>query len=134
MKSATKPKISDEMIKELVKKDFGDSSEVLYIEELSAGFFNTAYAVTLEDKFKTLLKVAPSTGVKTLRYEKNIMKAEVSVLKLITAQTDIPVPKVYSYNSKKDTIDNEYFFMQYIYENLVAQEKKSYRKTSHQLL
>ena len=45
MKSATKPKISNEMIKELVKKDFGDSSEMLYIEELSAGFFNTIFYI-----------------------------------------------------------------------------------------
>lgn len=114
MDSITKTKLSNEQIKQVCNADFGKNLEILSIEELSDGYFNTTYLVTFKDQFKTILKVAPNKNVKLMRYEKNIMDAEVYVLNAVKANTSVPVPKVYSYNNKMDIIQNEYFFMEYI--------------------
>jgi aminoglycoside phosphotransferase (APT) family kinase protein len=114
MDSITKSKISEDQIRRLVKSAFGDEYILESIEELKEGYFNTAYSITAKDGFKTILKVAPSKEIKLMRYEKNIMKAEVDTLDMIKEKTNVPVPKVYLYNSERDIIDNEYFFMEFI--------------------
>ena len=59
-----------------------------------------------------VLKISPPPHVKILRYEKNIMKTEVEVLKLLKVQSNVPVPKVFFYDNSKTLLNNEYFFME----------------------
>lgn len=114
MDSITKSKISENQIRQLFKSAFGDKYILEGIVELKDGYFNTAYSITAKDGFKTILKVAPSKEIKLMRYEKNLMRAEVDTLNMIKEKTNVPVPKVYLYNSERDIIDNEYFFMEFI--------------------
>lgn len=114
MDSITKTKLSNNQIEAICKNAFGNNIEISSIEELSDGYFNTAYSLSFNDNFKTILKIAPNKSVKLMRYEKNIMQAEIEVLNLIKNNTEVPVPKVYDYNTKLDIIENEYFFMEYI--------------------
>jgi aminoglycoside phosphotransferase (APT) family kinase protein len=61
-----------------------------------------------------VLKVAPPDRVKVLRYEKNIMRAEVEVLRLVRAQTEVPVPEVIAYDTSRGLIDNDYYLMSFV--------------------
>lgn len=114
MESITKSKLSYEKINELVKQAFSNDTKVEDLVELTDGFFNTAYMLTLADGLKTVLKVSPPKDVLVMRYEKNIMETEVYVLNKIRELGDVPVPKVYLYDKSGQVIENEFFFMEYI--------------------
>lgn len=114
MESKTKSKLTSDKIDELVKKAFGSSINAEEMEELTEGCFNTAYRITLSNGLKTVLKVSPPKDVLVMRYEKNIMEAEVYVLDKTRELGDMPVPKVYYYDKSGEIISSEYFFMEYI--------------------
>ncbi|TDF96278.1 phosphotransferase family protein [Paenibacillus piri] len=114
MNSVTKTIVAEAVIEQMVKDAFGHDAEIDSIEELTGGFFNTAYAIALRDRFKTVLKVAPSPNVRVLRCEKNIMGSEIESLKLIARSTTVPVPQVYVYSTKRNIIRSDYFFMEYM--------------------
>jgi len=83
--------------------------------ELTEGYFNAAYRLTLEDGLTCVLKVAPPDAVKVMRYEKSIMRTEVEVLRLVRADTEMPVPAVYGYDSSRQILPVDYFVMEVIH-------------------
>lgn len=118
MNSSTKNSISEKIINQLVEnavenKALGsiENKNVISYKEMKNGYFNTIYSLQLLDS-EIILKIAPSNDTHVLRYEKNIMRAEVLALNLVTENTDLPVPKVYFYDDTKCLVDFEYFFMQ----------------------
>lgn len=112
MESITKRKLGSQEIATLVKRAFGDNMMASNAVELEEGWFNTIYLIRLSDGREVVLKVAPSHDVRILRYEKNIMKTEVEVMRLLASKADIPVPRVYFYDASGAVIENEYFFME----------------------
>ncbi|MHB8065775.1 MAG: phosphotransferase family protein, partial [Ruminiclostridium sp.] len=114
MNSITKTNISNEKIVEVVKKTFGQNTTIHEIKELKEGFFNTAYLLTIKDKQKVILKISPPKDVKVMRYEKGIMANEVYAINKICLNGAVPIPRVLYYDSNRDIIENEYFFMEFI--------------------
>ncbi|ERJ11012.1 aminoglycoside phosphotransferase family protein [Haloplasma contractile] len=114
MESITKTKVTTEHIDRMVRKAFGEEIEVANIEELTEGYFNTAYLVTLNNGDKSVLKVSPSEDVTVMSYEKNLMKTEVFTLESIYSIGGIPVPKVLYYDKNKEIINSDYFFMEFV--------------------
>ncbi len=110
MESITKRKLSFREIELLVKNAFGNRVEIKEIKSIDDGWFNGVYTIILDD-MEMILKISPPGKIKTLRYEKNVMKAEVDVLDLLNGLGDIPVPKVLFYDGTKHFLDSEYFFM-----------------------
>lgn len=94
MESATKCQLSREELNVLVERAFQGKKELSGYEELKDGWFNSAYALTLKDGMKAVLKLAPRSGEGLLRYERNVMKAEVEVVRLLAEAGDIPVPRI----------------------------------------
>jgi hypothetical protein len=43
-------------------------------------------------------KNRPASQIRVLRYEKNIMRAEVETMQFVKAQTEMPVPAILSHN------------------------------------
>ncbi|MDO9592611.1 MAG: aminoglycoside phosphotransferase family protein, partial [Erysipelotrichaceae bacterium] len=114
MESVTKRKLNKDTIKSLVRFAFKDRFEVAQMTELTDGYFNNSYLILLSGGKKVVLKISPKDDVKVLRYEKNLMKAEVSVLNMIAEKGDVPVPRVIFYDDGRMLIDSDYFFMEYI--------------------
>ncbi|MBK1809982.1 aminoglycoside phosphotransferase family protein [Clostridium sp. YIM B02505] len=110
MKSKTKSTLTKEKIVQLVKLNFGEGIEIGEIKELEGGMFNSAYLIGFNNK-DVVLKVSSSPEAKLLSYEKDLMRTEVEVYKLIEEQTKVPTPKVLSYDFSKSEIDSDYFFM-----------------------
>lgn len=111
MYSLSKTPISVETARSIVRHHLGNGRAICAFEELKDGFFNAAYRIVLEDGLACILKVAPSDRVRVMRYEKNIMRAEVQAMRLVKAQTDVPVPDVYSYDPSRQIIDNDFYLM-----------------------
>lgn len=110
MNSITKSAISNEMIQKITAREFPFSG-FQKAEELTEGYFNAAYLVTLENGQEMILKIAPPEGVEILGYEKDIMKAEVEAMKLVKARTDIPLPEVTGFDYSHSICPSDYFFM-----------------------
>lgn len=116
VESVTKTRLTNDVIDLMVKRAFGSDAKVLQAAELSDGWFNTAYSIDLNDGRGVVLKVSPSDEVRTLRYEVNMMEAEVSAMRTIHGSgVDVPIPAVYAYDNSRELVPGSYFFQERIY-------------------
>jgi len=110
----SKTRVSREIAQAVVDAHLGTQRTMSAYTELTDGMYNAAYLIELASGLKTVLKVAPTDAVKVLRYEKGIMRAEVEVLRLLRARTEVPVPEVFAYDTSRRLIDNDYYLMSYV--------------------
>jgi len=115
MESVTKTLVSNEKIKELVKKHFGNSVSLVSAEIIPEGFFNACYRLELKDceHDKLILKTGVETGKYVLTYEQGLMQTEIDVNKLME-KNGIPVPRIFATDFSRTDIDCDYFFMEYL--------------------
>jgi aminoglycoside phosphotransferase (APT) family kinase protein len=125
MDSKTKIVLDREQIERIVKNVFGQEIQIVSFEEIKEGWSNTIFSICLGNKHEVILKIAPPSNLETLRYEKNIMKTEVEVLKLLKEKTLVPVPKVYFHDTSGLEIKNEYFIMEKLVGNPYSKIKNS---------
>ncbi len=112
MKSKSKKPLTITEIQQIIEASFG-TTKLGLVMELTDGWFNTAYSIEIPDLGQeVVMKVAPPSEVKILTYEKNIMKTEVQVNKILKEKTDVPVPEILSYNFNQDIINRDYFIME----------------------
>lgn len=114
MYALSKTRIESNIAQALIDAHFGKGVEIRNFIELTDGMYNAAYLIELSDDQKLVLKIAPADHIKVLRYEKEIMRAEVDVLRLIHAQTEVPVPEVFAYDTSRQLIDHDYFLMSFV--------------------
>ncbi|MFW5783553.1 MAG: phosphotransferase family protein [Spirochaetota bacterium] len=82
--------------------------------ELADGWFNTIYAIELEDGTEVVLKLAPPPGFPVMRYGRSLMEAEVAVLRRLRDVEDVPVPDVLAYETGGSVHPHDFFFMEYV--------------------
>lgn len=107
--SVTKSVVSGEMINKMAQKAFGENAK--NIVELTEGFFNVAYKVSINDT-SVILKIAPPKNTDIMTHEINIMYSEVDAMKMVSEATSVPVPKILFYDDSCTIIDRQYFFME----------------------
>lgn len=90
--SVTKNRIAPEELNRVLESALGRAPE--NITELDEGMFNAAYALTMGEGTRYVLKVAPSPQVTLLHYERDLIHTEIMVLKELKEKTSIPVPSV----------------------------------------
>ncbi len=83
--------------------------------ELNDGCFNSAYRLDLSNGSVRVLKAAPPDQIRLMRYEQNIMKAEVTALELVRRNPGMPVPQVYVYDTSRAMLDVDFFIMDFIF-------------------
>lgn len=106
MQSITKPPITQSQLAKIATKHFGAVPNA--IKELTDGWFNAAF-LFVYPATKYVLKVAPPEDVKVLRYEQNLMAAEVGAMVEVKAKTSLPVPAVIAYDRTREEVDSDYF-------------------------
>jgi aminoglycoside phosphotransferase (APT) family kinase protein len=94
MESSTKPKLDRADIVRLIRLGLGDGAEVVEHNEFTDGFFNAAHGVRLGDGRELVLKVAPQTGLKLLRYEADLMRTEIEFFER-ASDAGVPLPKLW---------------------------------------
>lgn len=115
MESKTKNKKTREQIEAMAMRAFdgmGLAAGEDAVTELKEGWFNVAYNIRLADGREVILKIAPPAGADVLSYEKNIMVTEVTSMKLVRQNPNIPVPEIYAFDTARDLCDADYFFME----------------------
>ena len=84
MESYTKSIFPQETIAALVLAQFGSHIRIKEILPLTAGYFNTAYAVHfLNHQPDVVIRIAPHPEQPVLTYEKNLMRREVLILETV---------------------------------------------------
>lgn len=114
MYSISKIHLSREIAENIATAHFGEQARLCAFTELNEGYYNAAALLELENGLKCVLKAAPPDSLRVLRYEKNIMKAEVKVMRLVKAQTQVPCPKIYAYDTSRRLLESDYFLMEYL--------------------
>lgn len=82
------------------------------IEELTEGYFNVAYRISLEHAPSCILKIAPPKESLVMSYEKNIMMSEVVAMRTVKEHSDVPAAEVLFYDDSLSLIQAPYFFME----------------------
>jgi aminoglycoside phosphotransferase (APT) family kinase protein len=114
VKSLSKTHVSRPTVEAITARVFGSRTRIAEYRELTDGYFNAAYDIELEDGLRAVLKVAPPADVRVLRYEADIMAAEVEALRLVTGGTEMPVPEVYAFDQAHDLAGADWFLMSFI--------------------
>ncbi len=114
MDSFSKIPLSVEIARDIVRHHFGAGRKLVAFEELREGFFNAAALLELDDGLKCVLKAAPPAEVRVLRYEKDLMRAEVESMRLVRQRTQVPVPEVYIYDPTRRLLPSEFFVMEFV--------------------
>ena len=114
MDSFSKIPLSIELARGIVCHHFGDGRKLAAYEELREGFFNAAALLELDDGLKCVLKAAPPDEVTVLRYEKDLMRAEVESMRLVRQRTQVPVPEIYIYDTTRCLLPSEFFLMEFV--------------------
>lgn len=114
MQSVSKRNIDVATARQMITAAFGAHAAIGRYAELRDGYFNAAYQIDLADGRRVVLKVAPSPGVRVMRYEHGILGSEVQMLRLVRAYTNVPVPEVYFHDDSLTVIDSPYFLMSFV--------------------
>ncbi|WP_276354563.1 phosphotransferase family protein [Cohnella caldifontis] len=112
IESLTKRTLNETEMKAVVRRAFGQGISMKRMEALTDGWFNAAYRVALSDGKECVVKVSPPDGARTLRYERNLMKAEAEALKAIRALGDVPVPRLYHEEFAREVLDCDLIVME----------------------
>jgi aminoglycoside phosphotransferase (APT) family kinase protein len=113
MESISKTRIERDVAEAIVGDAFA-GTRLHDFEELRDGWFNAAYAITLTDGQRVVLKVAPPPEVEILTYERDIIRAEVEALRLVRAHTEAPVPEVLWFDDSLRHTNSPLFLMTFI--------------------
>jgi aminoglycoside phosphotransferase (APT) family kinase protein len=114
VESLSKTSLSPEKAQAILDHHLGCERRIATFEELKEGFFNAAYHICLEDGFQCVLKIAPPPQVRVLRYEKNILRAEVETMQLVKARTEMPVPAILFHDESCTLLPSPFYGMEFV--------------------
>lgn len=95
----------------MAKVAFPDK-EVTEIKELTEGMCNVTYSIAFSDGSESILKVAAKDRSGNTSNEVNLMRAEVSAMKLVAEKCSFKVADVQYYDTSNTICDGNYFFME----------------------
>jgi aminoglycoside phosphotransferase (APT) family kinase protein len=114
MYSRSKTPVTHDQAQAIARQAFGSCASLVNFSELTDGYFNAAYLLELAQAPKCVLKVAPPEDVLVMRYEKDIMLAEVETIQLVRQNTQVPAPEIFVHDRSRQTIGSDYFLMSFL--------------------
>ncbi|MCB2210430.1 aminoglycoside phosphotransferase family protein [bacterium] len=129
MDSKTKNRKTKAELTRMVKKNFAGATLAAgedAVRELEEGWFNAVYDIRLSDGRSVILKIAPPGDAEVMTYEQNIMLTEVETMRLAAQNPAILVPKIYAYDASCELCDSDYFFMEKLRGENLANVRASY--------
>ena len=113
MESDTKTAFALDTIVALAKAQFGSASQIAEVVPLTAGWFNTAYAIRFANlKPDVVLRIAPHPDQRVLTYEKALMRREVEIIKTVQDIDGVPAPRLLGYDFSHGLLDRDYMFIE----------------------
>lgn len=109
MLSRTKPNLNPGEISRVVTEFAGEPP--VKVTELTDGWFGAAFAVEFAEQDDLVMKVSPEGEGCLLRYEANLMAAEVGASQLVRAKADLPIPEIVRYDTTREHLPYDYFLV-----------------------
>lgn len=117
MESASKRKLTDSELHKVAARAF-PGSMLVNAEELTDGWANSVYVLTVKsmngEMIRSVLKVAANNPDSLMRYERDLMKAEVEAFRLAEEAGVSFIPKILYYDPSGEIIDAEYFVVSFL--------------------
>ena len=116
MEAKTKNKQSRDQITRMVERAFPGLSVLETddaIMEMTDGWFNASYGVSLDDGRRVVLKIAPPADAEVMTYEQNMMATEVATMQRVKLNPAIPAPEILFFDTSHELCDAHYFFMEW---------------------
>ena len=107
----TKNRQSEKTICRMAEKAFPDK-KISAIKELTEGMCNVTYNIKFDDGSESILKIAAKDRKGNTSNEINLMKAEVSAMKLVSENCSFKVADIQYYDTSNTICDGNYFFME----------------------
>ncbi len=107
MSSPTKRALTPADVAKLVGASFGSDVTVIESAELTGGGYATVWRALLDDGRHVVLKVAPPPGVRLLRYEAGLIRAEAEYFALARA-AGVPAPAVLHHGTDRDVCGSDW--------------------------
>ena len=79
------------------------------IKELTEGMCNVTYHIVFDDDSESILKIAAEDTTGNTSNEINLMKAEVSVMRLVSENCSFKVADIQYYDCSKTVCNGDYF-------------------------
>ncbi|GGD70036.1 aminoglycoside phosphotransferase family protein [Microbacterium murale] len=117
MESRTKNRQDLEAIRAMVQRAYGHAQLLngeQFAIELTHGWFNAAYKITLRDSRQVVLKVAPSPNTDVMTYERSLMLNELAAMDVLSRRATVRIPSVDFVDTTRTICDGFWFFMHYI--------------------
>lgn len=115
MQSITKNRQSPDVLRAMVERACGVAevpSGDGWCTEMTDGWFNVVYLVTLRSGRRVVLKIAPPADVEVMTYERGAMATELEALRLL--QGRVPVPAVHFADRSRELCDADWFVMDHV--------------------
>ncbi|MBO4927413.1 MAG: aminoglycoside phosphotransferase family protein [Clostridiales bacterium] len=107
----TKNRQSRETISRMAKEAF-PGKQIAEIKELTEGMCNVTYDIAFEDGTESILKIAAKDRRGNTSNEVNLMRAEISAMKLASENCSFKVADIQYYDTSNTICDGNYFFME----------------------
>ncbi|MBQ7918787.1 MAG: NUDIX domain-containing protein [Lachnospiraceae bacterium] len=107
----TKNKQSEETIRRMAERAYPGLT-MMECKELTEGLCNVAYAITLSDGEKKILKIGAGDKSGYMSNEINMMDAETCAMKMLKGKIATGVPAVDYYDITREVCSGSYFFME----------------------
>jgi aminoglycoside phosphotransferase (APT) family kinase protein len=98
------------VLESLIRKHYPEA-ENLRFERIPTGKFNTSYLVFAGER-QWVLRIAPPPGSVFCFYEKDMMRQEPEIHRILLEQTTVPVARIDVYDDSHDTIGRDYLLME----------------------
>ena len=95
----------------MAKVAFPDK-QVTEIKELTEGMCNVTYSIAFTDGSESILKIAAKDRSGNTSNEVNLMRAEITAMKLVAEKCSFKVADVQYYDTSNTICDGNYFFME----------------------
>ncbi len=127
--SPTKKFLRPEEITHIIQDAFGETTKVIDIQGLHDGMYNASYKVKFfqgseYSKKQVVLKVSPPRDVDVMSHEKDIMKTEYTVNKILAKDSSVPVPSILYYDFDNRAIGSSIIIFEFLEGNPLHNIKK----------
>ncbi len=82
------------------------------LQKVPTGKFNDSFFAALDDGREVVLRIAPPDDAGFLFYERNMMRQEPGLHRLIREKTSIPVAAILAYDDSRSIIDRDFLIME----------------------
>jgi aminoglycoside phosphotransferase (APT) family kinase protein len=103
--------LNESLLRQLVAAHLTVDAGRLRFEPIRTGKHNRSYYVHTGEK-DVVLRIAPSSDVGMIFYERNMMAQEPAIHALLRAETTVPVAEIYAYDDSHALIDASYMLME----------------------